>query len=97
MALNNSYIQRILPFGIDIIDKTLRVNDLLHKGWEGLSLEGPAGSLVGDNTAVEINADNVSGADILCSFIAFYNGKSDVYGISVEYSGKAFCDHAADT
>ena len=71
-------------------------DDVLDKLREWGGLESLAGSLVGDNAGVKVDADDVALVDGLAGGGALQNRQADVDGVAVEDTGKAFGDDAAD-
>ena len=63
-------------------------DDVLDKLRERGGLEGLAGGLVGDNTGVEVDADDVALADGLAGGGAVQNRQADVDGVAVMMRAK---------
>lgn len=81
---------------IDIVYKTLAVDNLLHKRWERLPLIGGSRRLIGDHTGVKINLNFIPGVDGNRCLGTFNDRKSDIDGIPVKNPGECLCDDTAD-
>lgn len=82
-------------FVIDIVDQSLRGDDLLHEFRESLAFELGASGTVVDHAAVKVHLHLVPRLNPLSGLRALDDGKSDIDGVAVKYPGKSLRDHAA--
>ena len=66
------------------------------KGGEGLSLEGGAGGLVGDDAGVKVHAHQIPRLDGVGRGLALQDGQADVDAVAVENPGEALGDDHRD-
>ena len=80
---------------VDIIHKSFRSNDLLHKLWKCLSFIGNAPGDIRDYAGVEIHLHSIARLDRLCGFRTLNNGQTAIDRIPLENPRKGFRDDAA--